>query len=178
MRHESFLFRIISPRLAAPDGVFAVCNFDLTHGILKPVSHGGEERPCYSLPDPRGLAPQEHMCSVLEAPRRVRKITFNADFSKSCTSYFFKKEIKITPPTRQVGSLTQWAASSSFSPWSSFTASSCLAGRCHPLPASKPLTAALCVALTPSSLMSPNAKMPNLQVKLNFQNKDFIPCCC
>lgn len=93
---------------------------------------------------------------------------------------FFKKAIKIIPPTSQVGFLTPWAASSSFSTWSSFTLSFCLPGRCHPVPASKPLTAALCVALNHSSLMppGPNSEKSNLQVKLNFQNEGFILCCC
>lgn len=37
MRGGSFLSKIQSPRLAAPGSMLAMCNFYLTHGILKPV---------------------------------------------------------------------------------------------------------------------------------------------
>ena len=43
-----------------------------------------------------------------QLPLMCKKVTFNADFNKFYTSsfFFFKKEIKIIPPTRQVGSPT------------------------------------------------------------------------
>lgn len=58
------------------------------------MSHGDRERPCCSFPDPKGLAPWEHMYSVLEAALGVQKIIFNADFSKFLTSYFLSGELK------------------------------------------------------------------------------------
>jgi len=66
-----------------------MCNFDLTHGILKPGSWWWREALLLSNQTQEGWLHGSICVPFWQLPLICKKITFNADFNKFYTSSFF-----------------------------------------------------------------------------------------